>query len=86
MSHQDNDGIFNRITFRFVATPLGVGLVALINQQLAESISHINPWLYEQLILEADVVQAIVTSTNGDTRLVWDWDPYTGWGSPNDVN
>lgn len=68
------------------AAPLWAGLFALVNQQLEEPIGYVNPLLYEQLIVEADVVHDITTGNNGGYQAVLGWDACTGLGTPNGAN
>lgn len=80
------DGLDGLARGTSAAAPLWAGLLALINQQLGEPLGYINPLLYEQLIVEADVVHDIVTGNNSGYQAVPGWDACTGLGSPNGAN
>jgi kumamolisin len=66
--------------------PLWAGLTALINQQLVDPVGFVNPVLYEQLIVEADVTRDITSGANGAYRADIGWDACTGLGTPNGEN
>jgi kumamolisin len=66
--------------------PLWAGLTALINQQLVDPVGFVNPILYEQLIVEADVTRDITSGANGAYRADSGWDACTGLGTPNGEN
>lgn len=68
------------------ATPLWAALFALINQQLEEPIGYVNPQLYQQLSLVAEVVHDITVGNNGGYQAAVGWDACTGLGSPNGAN
>ncbi|MGA7934233.1 MAG: S53 family peptidase, partial [Kovacikia sp.] len=66
--------------------PLLTGLIALINQQLEEPVGYLNPLLYQQMPVEADVVNDTTSGNNGGYQARQGWDACTGLGSPNGAN
>ncbi len=64
------------------AAPLWAGLIALINEQLAEPVGFFNPVLYAQVVPEGDGVTDVTGSGNGAYQAGTGWDACTGLGSP----
>jgi len=64
------------------AAPQWSALIALLNQQLGARVGFLNPALYTKLATRA-VLRDIVTGNNGAYQAGPDWDPCTGFGSPN---
>jgi kumamolisin len=62
--------------------PLWAGLIALINEQLAEPVGFFNPVLYEQVVAEGDGVTDVTGSGNGAYQAGQGWDACTGLGTP----
>jgi kumamolisin len=62
--------------------PLWAGLLALLNEQLAEPVGFLNPLLYRELIDEAAVVGDVTRGDNGGYGAGTGWDACTGLGSP----
>jgi len=67
-------------------SPLWAGLMALINEQLAEPVGFVNPALYQEFIFEADVTRDITSGNNGGYPAGAGWDACTGFGTPNGEN
>lgn len=63
------------------AAPLWAGLVALLNQRLANAVGLLNPMLYGAHGRGA-VCRDITSGNNGAYHAQAGWDPCTGWGSP----
>jgi kumamolisin len=66
--------------------PLWAGLLALINEQLAEPVGYLNPMLYEQLVNEADAIGDVTSGGNGAYQAGRGWDACTGLGTPHGEN
>ncbi len=66
--------------------PLWAALFALMNEQLEEPIGYVNPQLYQQLPVVADIVRDITTGSNGGYLAGPGWDACTGMGSPDGEN
>jgi kumamolisin len=62
--------------------PLWAGLVALLNQKLAQPVGFLNPILYGAHG-GAKVCRDITSGSNGAYKAKAGWDPCTGWGSPD---
>jgi kumamolisin len=62
--------------------PLWAGLIALINEQLGNSVGFINPLLYSQGA-EGGGLHDITSGNNGAYKAGPGWDPCTGLGSPD---
>ena len=71
------------------AAPMWAGLIALVNQQLANSgqspIGFLNPTIYAQNVTSsyATDFHDIASGTSGSYSAVTGYDLVTGWGSPN---
>jgi kumamolisin len=68
------------------AAPLWAGLLALVNEQLAEPVGYLNPLLYEQLAIEADALGDVTGGGNGAYQAGRGWDACTGLGTPRGEN
>jgi kumamolisin len=77
------DGLTGQVGGTSAAAPLWAALIALINQQLLEPLGYINPCLYQDWPILADVTQDIVSGNNGAYSAGPGWDACTGLGSPN---
>ncbi len=64
--------------------PLWAGLIALMNQKLAQPVGFLNPMLYGTVV-NTGSFRDIVSGTNGAYPAKVGWDACTGWGSPNGV-
>jgi kumamolisin len=62
--------------------PLWAGLIALVNEQLAEPVGFFNPLLYEQVVDEGDGVTDVTGGGNGAYQAGSGWDACTGLGTP----
>jgi kumamolisin len=62
--------------------PLWAGLIALVNEQLAEPLGFFNPVLYEQVVNENDALTDVTGSGNGAYLAGHGWDACTGLGTP----
>jgi kumamolisin len=62
--------------------PLWAGLVALINQQLAQAVGFLNPAIYG---FNGNGVNDVTTGNNGYYNAGPGWDACTGLGSPDGV-
>ncbi len=62
--------------------PLWAGLVALMNQKLAQPVGFLNPLLYGSLAGKG-LFNDVVSGSNGAFAARHGWDACTGWGSPN---
>jgi kumamolisin len=62
--------------------PLWAGLIALLNQQLANPVGYLNPLLYGSLH-GTGVMRDISSGSNGAYHARSGWDPCTGWGVPD---
>jgi kumamolisin len=78
------DGVNATIGGTSAAAPLWAGFVALLNEQLVDPIGHLNPLLYQDLLIQASVVRDIVSGGNGAYSARPGWDACTGLGSPGD--
>jgi kumamolisin len=63
-------------------SPLWAGLVALLNQRLAQPVGFLNPLLYGPLA-GTGACRDITSGDIGAYRAGPGWDACTGWGSPN---
>jgi kumamolisin len=61
--------------------PLWAGLVALLNQKLAQPVGWLNPLLYGPLA-GSGVMRDITSGDNGGYAAKAGWDACTGWGVP----
>jgi kumamolisin len=61
--------------------PLWAGLIALMNQKLAQPVGFLNPMLYGSLAGKG-LFGDITSGNNGAYTARSGWDPCTGWGSP----
>jgi kumamolisin len=77
------EGIEGQVGGTSASAPLWAGLIALINQQLLEPVGYINPCLYQDWPILAEVTQDIVSGSNGAYSAGPGWDACTGLGSPN---
>ncbi|HTS34110.1 MAG TPA: S53 family peptidase [Candidatus Solibacter sp.] len=77
------DGVEGVVGGTSAAAPLWAGLIALINEQLVDPVGFINPNLYQNLIVQADVTRDIVEGNNGAYFAGLGWDACTGLGSPD---
>jgi PKD repeat protein len=59
-------------------SPLWSGLIAMLNQSLGHSIGFLQTILYNN-----NICRDIIQGTNGTYVASINWDPCTGWGSPN---
>ncbi|HKV60050.1 MAG TPA: S53 family peptidase [Ktedonobacteraceae bacterium] len=68
--------------------PLWAGLIALLNQQLGQSVGFLNPILYQNLDFFAQVnaLQDVTSGNNGSYAAQQGWDACTGLGSPDGAN
>jgi kumamolisin len=66
--------------------PLWAGLLALLNEQLAEPVGYLNPLLYEQIVNEADATGDVTGGGNGAYQAGSGWDACTGLGTPRGEN
>ncbi len=68
--------------------PLWAGLVALINQQLGQSVGFLNPILYQNydLFAQVNALQDVTSGNNGGYSAKQGWDACTGLGSPDGAN
>lgn len=62
--------------------PLWAGLIALLNEQLAQKVGWLHPKLYGTLS-EHGALHDITSGSNGGFTAGPGWDPCTGLGSPN---
>ena len=65
--------------------PLWAGLIALMNQNLAQPVGFLNPLLYGPL-QGKQVTRDITIGNNGQQEAGPGWDACTGWGSPDGEN
>jgi kumamolisin len=61
--------------------PLWAGLIALMNQQLAQPVGFLNPLLYGP-VAGTGSLRDITAGDIGAYRAGAGWDACTGWGSP----
>jgi kumamolisin len=61
--------------------PLWAGLIALLNQQMGQSVGFLNTSLYGPLA--GSVCNDVVSGNNGAYSAGPGWDACTGWGSPD---
>jgi len=68
--------------------PLWSGLIALINQQLGQSVGFLNPILYQNydLFAQVNALQDVTSGNNGGYSAKQGWDACTGLGSPDGAN
>jgi len=68
--------------------PLWAGLIALINQQLGQSVGFLNPILYQNydLFAQVNALQDVTSGNNGGYSAKQGWDACTGLGSPDGAN
>ena len=71
--------------------PLWAGLIALINQKLAQPVGYLNPVLYSlpsgsAAFGDITVGNNDISGQNGPYQAGTGWDACTGWGSPNGAN
>ncbi len=68
--------------------PLWAGLIALINQQLGQSVGFLNPILYQNydLFAQVNALQDVISGNNGGYSAKQGWDACTGLGSPDGAN
>ena len=62
-------------------SPLWAGLVALLNQKLAQPVGWLNPLLYGPLA-GSGALRDITSGSNGSYEAKAGWDACTGWGVP----
>ncbi|WP_198117302.1 S53 family peptidase [Massilia rhizosphaerae] len=62
-------------------SPLWAGLVALLNQKLAQPVGWLNPLLYGPLV-GSGAMRDITSGDNGGYAAGAGWDACTGWGAP----
>ena len=69
-------------------SPLWSGLIALINQQLGQSVGFLNPILYQNydLFAQVNALQDVTSGNNGGYSAKQGWDACTGLGSPDGAN
>ena len=60
--------------------PLWAGLIAVINEQLGRPVGFVHPALYR---IGTSAFRDIATGNNGGYQATTNWDPCTGFGSPN---
>jgi kumamolisin len=68
--------------------PLWSGLIALVNQQLGQSVGFLNPILYQNydLFAQVNALQDVTSGNNGGYSAKQGWDACTGLGSPDGAN
>jgi kumamolisin len=68
--------------------PLWAGLIALINQQLKQSVGYLNPTLYQNYdqLVQANALRDIAQGNNGAYSARSGWDACTGLGAPDGAN
>jgi kumamolisin len=62
-------------------SPLWAGLVALLNQKLAQPVGWLNPLLYGPLA-GSGALRDVTSGSNGSYEAKAGWDACTGWGVP----
>ncbi|HEU0001959.1 MAG TPA: S53 family peptidase [Ktedonobacteraceae bacterium] len=68
--------------------PLWAGLIALLNQQLGQSVGFLNPILYQNFDFfgQVNALQDVTSGNNGSYSAQEGWDACTGLGSPGEAN
>ena len=68
--------------------PLWAGLIALLNQQLGQSVGFLNPILYQNadFFAQVNALQDVTSGNNGSYSAQQGWDACTGLGSPDGAN
>jgi kumamolisin len=68
--------------------PLWAGLIALLNQQLGQSVGFLNPILYSNadFFAQVNALQDVTSGNNGSYSAQQGWDACTGLGSPDGTN
>jgi kumamolisin len=68
--------------------PLWAGLIALINQQLGQAVGFLNPILYQNydLFAQVNALQDVTSGNNGGYFASQGWDACTGLGTPDGAN